>query len=467
MNNQYFTWSTSDIIRAVKGKHLFGDVSHPFYRISTDSRTVDSNALFVAIIGDNFDSHTFIPDIIKKNVRGLIVQEGKLTQDQVNKWKRPDLLCIEVPDTAQALGDLAHYQRMQWGGSVIGITGTNGKTSVKEMTAAVLSTTFNTIKTQGNFNNHIGVPKTLFQIQNNDEWAIVEMGMNHFGEIAYLAKMSRPSIGIITNIGPGHLEGVKSLEGVKKAKSELLQYLPQNGVAILNADDPLVMSLSHQLPCALITYGIKSRADIWATNITESVQGCHFTLQTSDSSIDIQLPANGLFMVSNALSAAAAGFYLKIPIALIKKGLESFNQIHGRLTIRHSKDGIHIIDDTYNANPASMRAALDSLNRLCQSTNSYLVSGDMYELGDDAKKFHEEIGQYAAKSGIKALFSTGMFASDVINGAHKAGMDVNDLYQGTVEMITLSLSKRLKPGDWVLVKGSRAMKMEQFVNQLL
>jgi len=467
MNNEHFNWTVSDIIRAVNGQHLFGEVSHSFVNISTDSRTVDSDSLFIAIIGDNFDSHTFIPDVIQKNVRGIIIQKDKISQQQLSSWKKPDLFCAAVPDTTQALGDLAHYQRMKWPGSVIGITGTNGKTSVKEMTAAVLSTTFNTIKTQGNFNNHIGVPKTLFQIQQKHEWAIVEMGMNHPGEIAYLAKISNPTIGIITNIGPGHLEGVQSIEGVKNAKSELFQYLPKNGVAILNADDPLVISLCDRLPCPMISYGMNARADVYATKITENIDGCRFTLKAYDCSIDIVLPAHGRFMILNALAAAATGFYLNIPIESIKAGLESFSPIHGRLTIHHSTNGFHIIDDTYNANPSSMKAALDTLKELSQSNHCYLVCGDMYELGKNSKQYHKEIGEYASNSGITGLFATGMYSSDVINGAYQSGLKSNALHQGTIENLAKTLLKQLEPGDWILVKGSRAMKMERFVNQLL
>ncbi|MBF0453123.1 MAG: UDP-N-acetylmuramoyl-tripeptide--D-alanyl-D-alanine ligase [Candidatus Magnetomorum sp.] len=467
MNNQCFKWTVSDILKAVKGHYLFGDTSQQFFTISIDSRFSDTNALFVAIVGENFDSHLFIPDVIRKNVRGILIQQDRISQNQMDSWKKSNLLCIAVPDTIKALGDLAHYQRMQWRGSVVGITGTNGKTSVKEMTAAVLSTTFKTIKTQGNFNNHIGVPKTLFQIEKKHEWAIVEMGMNHFGEIAYLAKMSRPDIGIITNIGPGHLEGVQSLEGVRQAKGELLQYLPKKGVAILNADDPLVISLGKHLPCPLITYGIISSADICATQLSESINGCKFKLQTADTSIDIHLPAQGRFMILNALAAAATGYYLNIPLDSIKTGLESFNPIHGRLTIHHSKDDIYIIDDTYNANPASMCAALDSLKQLRQSNNSYLVCGDMYELGSDTKKYHKDVGQYATHSGITGLFATGQYADETICGAHTAGLNSSALYQGSFEEIASTLSILLKPGDWILVKGSRAMKMEQLVDRLL
>ncbi|KPA11383.1 UDP-N-acetylmuramoylalanyl-D-glutamyl-2, 6-diaminopimelate--D-alanyl-D-alanine ligase [Candidatus Magnetomorum sp. HK-1] len=463
MNNNSFKWTISDIVKAVNGNHLFGDTSQPFFNISIDSRKVDSDSLFIAIPGDNFDSHKFIPDIIKKNVRGVLIQKDKVSQNQINEWQNQDLICIAVPDTIKALGDLAHYQRMQWNGSVVGITGTNGKTSVKEMLAAVLSTTYRITKTQGNFNNHIGVPITLFQIQPNHEWAIVEMGMNHLGEIAYLSKMSRPEMGIITNIGPGHLEGVKTIEGVKQAKSELLQHLPASGVAILNADDPLVMSLKENVACPVITYGLESNADIYAKNISENITGCEFILKTANDSIKINLPAYGRFMISNALAATAAGCHLQLSLESIKKGLESFQPIHGRLAIRHLSNDVHIIDDTYNANPASMCAALDSLKQLKKSNTGYFVCGDMYELGKDTAKFHKEVGNYAAKSGIKALFANGKFASQIICGAKEAGLDPNALHQGSFEDIANILLSILKPGDWVLVKGSRAMKMEQLI----
>ena len=464
MKNHSFQWTISDILKAVKGRHLFGQPSQPFLNISIDSRKIDNNSLFVAIPGENFDSHRFIPEVIKNNIRGILIQKDKVSKKQINNWENNELLCIEVPDTIKALGDLAHYQRMQWRGSVLGITGTNGKTSVKEMLAAVLSTTYKIVKTQGNFNNHIGVPKTLFQIQPDHEWAIVEMGMNHLGEIDYLSKISKPDIGIITNIGPGHLEGVKSIDGVKNAKAELLKNLSENGLAVLNADDTNVMSLKDDLICPFITYGLTSKADISADNISENYSGYKFILKTSSSSIKINLPAHGHFMISNALAAAAVGFHLKLPLESIKKGLESFLPINGRLAVRHLSNDIFIIDDTYNANPASMCAALDSLKQLKKSNTAYFVCDDMYELGEKFAEFHKEVGNYAAKSDLKALFATGKYSSHILKGAQEAGM--KNLYEGSIDYIVNKLQQILEPGDWILVKGSRAMKMEQIIERL-
>jgi UDP-N-acetylmuramoyl-tripeptide--D-alanyl-D-alanine ligase len=466
MKNQPFIWTVTDIIDAVNGQHLFGASPHPFNNISIDSRSVNENSLFVAIVGERFDSHDFIGDMIHQPLHGIIIQQDRNTNEHIQLWKNKNRLCISVSDTTKALGDLGHFQRMKWGGSVVGITGTNGKTTVKEMTASVLATTYHIVKTSGNFNNHIGVPKTLFQIQGDHQWAVVEMGMNHPGEIAYLARMSEPDIGIVTNIGPGHLEGVSSIEGVRKAKGELIQHLGKNNLAILNADDPLILSFQDQCECSVLTYGLNSRADISAKRIAESIDGCQFELTTPDSSIPIVLPVPGHFMISNALAAAAVGFYAKIPLERIKTALESYAPIKGRSFIHHHLEGFHIIDDTYNANPASMRVAIDSLKQMSKHNNLYFVCGDMYELGPEADRYHKEIGAYAANAGLNGIFATGTFASDVLHGALNAGFDKKALFSGTHSDIAKMLLTSLKPDDWVLIKGSRAMKMEQIVDMI-
>jgi UDP-N-acetylmuramoyl-tripeptide--D-alanyl-D-alanine ligase len=466
MKNQPFKWTTTDILNAVNGQHLFGTSPHPFDNISIDSRSVNAHSLFVALVGERFDSHSFISDMIHKPVVGILIQQDKVSEEQIRLWKHDNLLCISVPDTIKALGDLGHYQRKKWGGSIVGITGTNGKTTVKELTASVLATTYNTLKTSGNYNNHIGVPKTLFQIQCNHHWAVVEMGMNHPGEIAYLSQICQPDIGIITNIGPGHLEGVHSIEGVRKAKGELIQHLDKENLAILNADDPLVLSYCDQCKSSVLTFGLSSTAEISANEISEYIKGSRFTLMTPDGSIPVQLPVPGRFMISNALAAAAVGYYAKIPLKSIKTALESYEPIQGRSFIRHHKNGILIIDDTYNANPASMRAAIDSLKQIGNDNHRYFVCGDMYELGPKTKQYHKEIGAYAAKAGLSGIFAIGECASDVLNGAIEEGFDPKLLDSGTHKEIAKLLLELLKPGDWLLVKGSRAMKMEQVIEMI-
>jgi UDP-N-acetylmuramoyl-tripeptide--D-alanyl-D-alanine ligase len=466
MKKQSFKWTVPDILDAVNGQHLFGTTEHAFDNISIDSRSVNEHSLFVAIVGERFDSHDFISNIANQPIRGVLIQQDKVSQSQIQLWKNKNLLCISVSDTTKALGDLGRYQRIHWGGSVVGITGTNGKTSVKELTASVLATTYNTIKTCGNFNNHIGVPKTLFQIQLDHQWAVVEMGMNHLGEIAYLADICQPDVGIVTNIGPGHLEGVDSIEGVRKAKGELIAHLDRKDIAILNADDPLVLSYRDHCKCAVLTYGMNSNAQISATAILESMNGCKFELKTPDGCITVQLPAPGKFMISNALAAAAVGYYAKIPLESIKTALASYVPIKGRSFIRHHPDGFHIIDDTYNANPASMRAAIDNLKQLSTGNNAYFVCGDMYELGTETERYHKEIGSHAAKSGLSGIFVTGNFDSYVQKGAIEAGFDKKAICTGSHKDIARTLFKRLKPGDWVLVKGSRAMKMEQLIEMI-
>lgn len=459
-------WTTADIIKTTGGELISGDLGHTFRSIGIDSRTICAGELFVAIKGDVHDGHNFIEHVIAKGVAGLVVGNHKKNELPYRAWQKKGIVGMAVKDTTRALGDLAAFHRDRTGVSVVAITGSNGKTTTREMTAAVVSRCFNTISSSKNFNNEIGVPLTLFELNTTHQWAVVELGMNAPGEIDRLAEICSPDIGVITNIGPVHLEGVGSIEGVMHAKGELISRIKPDGIAILNADDLRVRNLVPKTGMDVLFFGKSQLARIRAEHVKKSASGTTFTLVMSGEKINIDLKIPGVFMVSNALAAAAVGYQLGISAENIKTGLESFQPVRGRMTILETRRGIHIIDDTYNANPVSMEAALETLKESRKDGRSVFVVGDMLELGNQAESMHHRIGTVAAGSGITRLYATGDFADTVAAGARSENMAVKDIFTGTKKEILEDLACWLKPGDWVLIKGSRGMRMEEIVEGL-
>jgi len=465
-DNMPIPWTGSEIIKAVSGKYLSGSIEHLFKGISIDSRKISESDLFVAIKGKIYDSHLFMDDVIKKKVKGFLVNTKSAEQMPIAKWQGEKKFCCAVPDTVKALGDLASYNRTRSGISTIAITGSNGKTTTKEMTASILKKKFNTLASKGNFNNEIGLPLTLFNINPSHEWAVVELGMNHLGEIGRLAEICMPDIGVITNIGSAHLEGLGSLEGVMKAKGELLEKIKPGGTAVLNGDDPRVMLLAKKTENKTLLFGRGSNAEIKAVSVKKKGLGTCFKLELPLETIFIDLKIPGEFMISNALASAASGYLLGFTAEEIKAGIEDFKPANGRMSIIKTLKGVNIIDDTYNSNPDSMEAAIKTLKDLKQGADSILITGDMLELGEQAEFMHKKIGTMAAQSKITRLYATGSFAEKVAEGALGENMDSKKIFTGTNKEIMDDLSLRLKEGDWLLVKGSRAIGMEIIVKKI-
>jgi UDP-N-acetylmuramoyl-tripeptide--D-alanyl-D-alanine ligase len=384
----------------------------------------------------------------------------------IGQWQQKGGATVAVADTTRALGDMAAFNRKRSRISVVAITGSNGKTTTRQMTAAVISQQFSTLATAGNFNNQIGLPLTLLGLEPAHQWAVVELGTNNPGEIARLTEICTPNVGVITNIGPAHLEGLGSIEGVAQEKGSLLKGLPPNGNAVLNADDSRVRRLARQAACEVLLYGFAPEAAVRAEDVAAAGAGTSFTLQLASESISIRLNASGRFMVTNALAAAAVGTLLELPAGKIKAGLEAFVPVSGRMNIQHTAQGIHIIDDTYNANPDSMKAALTTLKTMRAAARGIFVAGDMLELGPQAPALHSRVGALAAQSGISRLYACGAHAESVAAGARKAGLPAASAVVGSREEIIADLIGWLKPGDWVLVKGSRGMAMEKVVAAL-
>jgi UDP-N-acetylmuramoyl-tripeptide--D-alanyl-D-alanine ligase len=464
--NDRIPWTTADIITTTGGELISGDIGQTFTNVGIDSRTIRAGELFVAIEGEVHDGHNFIETVIAKSIAGLVVCKHKKNQLPYQAWQKKGIVCLAVEDTTRALGDLAAFHRNRTGVSVVAITGSNGKTTTREMTAAVVSRRFSTISSSKNFNNEIGVPLTLFELNRTQQWAVVELGMNAPGEIDRLAEICRPDIGVITNIGPVHLEGVGSIDGVMHAKGELITRIKPDGMAILNADDQRVRSLAPKTGLDVLFFGTSEQARIRAKDVKKSVLGTAFTLAMPEAQISIDLKVPGVFMVSNALAAAAVGYQLGINAEKIKTGLESFQPVWGRMNILKTPKGIHIIDDTYNANPVSMEAALETLKEAKKGSRGVFVIGDMLELGDQAESMHYRIGAVAVGSGIARLYATGAFADTVAAGARSENMAVENIFTGTKKEILEDLTHWLERGDWVLIKGSRGMKMEDIVQGL-
>ena len=459
-------WTTEEILEATAGELVCGDLQRAFSTIFIDSRMTADDGAFVAITGEIHDGHTFLPEVVDQGVRGLVINRKKTEHLPFAAWKTMGVACIAVADTTRALGDMAAFNRRRCQASVVGITGSNGKTTTRQLTATVVSQQYNTLATAGNFNNEIGLPLTLLGLASDHQWAVVELGTNNPGEIARLAAICSPDIGVITNIGPAHLEGLGSIEGVAREKGSLLNSLRKNGKAVLNADDPRVLQLARQSRNEVVLYGLSADAAVRATDVHENEESISFTLNHADENISIRLNTAGWFMVTNALAAAAVGYQLGLSGSTIKAGLEAFTPVSGRMNILHLTNGIHIIDDTYNANPDSMQVALTTLKTMRAGSRGIFVAGDMLELGDQAPALHGKIGAMAAQSGISRLYARGEFADWVLSGARDEGMPAANTITGSRQEIIADLTDWLRPGDWLLVKGSRGMKMEKVVEGL-
>jgi len=459
-------WTTREILAATGGQLLCGDLRRQFSRVSIDSREISSDDFFFAIIGERLDGHEFAAAVVDQGVRGLVIGRQQAGQLPVATWEAKNTTCIAVADTTRALGDLAAFNRRRAKASVAAITGSNGKTTTRKLTTGVVARQFNTLATAGNFNNQIGLPLTLLRLSPDHQWAVVELGSNHPGEIARLADICSPDIGVLTNIGPAHLEGLGSLDGVMREKGDLVKSLGREGKAVLNADDPRVLQLARETQREVLLYGWSQAATMRAEKIEESEQTISFVLVLGRESIAVELNSPGRYMISNALAAAAVGYLLGISAEAIKAGLESFKPGSGRMHIRHLPNGIHIIDDTYNANPDSMKAALATLERMRSGGRGIFAAGDMLELGARAPELHGEVGALAARTGIDRLCACGEHAAAVAAGARKEGLPAANTITGSREEIIEDLIGWLQPGDWVLVKGSRGMAMEKVVDGL-
>lgn len=425
--------------------------------VSIDSRKIKKGELFVAIQGENFDGHDFIDQAKQNGAIAAIVARGKSDR------RSPNFPILEVKDTRIALGELAAYHRQKFNLPIIALTGSCGKTTVKEMLRAILSQCGVTLANQGSLNNDLGVPLTLLQLNAQHKFAVIEMGANHHGEIAYLTQLVKPNVAFINNVASAHLEGFGSLEGVAKAKSEIFQGLSQDGKVLINNDDSFAEWISqHIANRPQIKFGIKSSNNaVTARDIKSDELGCFsFILKTSQGEIIIRLPVFGQHNVLNAVAAATAAQMVGASLAAIKAGLESMQPVKGRLVMRAGIAGARIFDDTYNANPYSMSAALKVLMQY--PGEKIFVMGDMVELGEGTENHHRDIGVLAKELGVQQLFACGKLSKFAVDGFGRGAQHFNSQQE-----LSAALRPLLNSEITVLVKGSRSSKMENVVAELI
>jgi len=443
-------------LATITGGKLIGPDTGLVSGVSTDSRTIAPGELFVPLSGDRFDGHDYIAALAGQGLRACLCSETWL---QIHT-PPTSLSCIAVRDTLFALGTLAAAFRKRFNLAMIGVTGSNGKTTTKEMLATILNMVSPGLKTSGNLNNLIGLPKMVFQLKPEHSWAVLEMGMSEPGEIDRLAAIAQPSTGIVLNAFAAHLQSMGSVEAVALAKGELLHRIQNGGLAVVNADDPRIASL-HQNPSARrISFGIR-RGEVRAEAIQVlGTEGQRFIMLTPKGSIQLQLKALGQHNIYNALAASAA-LLDSVSLEIIAKGLEAYTPYSGRFRLEPLPRGILLIDDSYNANPASCAAALATLQEIKGSSRTFVALGDMLELGTDEQELHRTLGAQAAQVADR-LYLTGSLTAMTAEGAQAAGMAAEAIMSAAShDEIAQDIMLRATAGDLILIKGSRSMQMEK------
>jgi len=465
-------FTIEEVLEVTSARLLLGDgagLRRKIRRLCSDSREVGSGDLFVAFKGEHFDGHNFVEQALRKGAIGALIEGRSEAASSLKSWSGvPAPFVMGVPDALLAYQQLATYHRSRFQIPLVAVTGSNGKTTTKEMVARVLEERWKVLVTEGNLNNRIGVPHTLLQLNARHEAAVIEMGVDHKGQTTRLAEVARPTIGLITNIGPDHLEFFGTMEASAEAKGELLDRLGPEEAVVLNVDDPYFGYLASRARCRVVSFGLSPTALVRGTEVQSDANGMTFrlTLPGRVRPTPVTLPAHGFHNVSNALAAAAVGYVCELSGAKIAQGLSHFRPATMRSQVERL-GGLTVINDCYNANPASMKAAIDLLAERGVGAQTVAVLGDMLELGAQSLAFHREIGAHVAAGGITSLVACGALGQTIADGARAAGMaddrivECEDVQQAIPHVISLA-----DPGDVVLVKGSRGMRMEQVVEAL-
>lgn len=421
--------------------------------IVIDSRKVCPGAVFVATRGERVDGHSFIPQAFEKGAMAVICEQLP---------ENPSGPCIQVKDSFSALRDLAAFYRRQFEIPVVGITGSVGKTSTKELVASVLAQKYNVLKTDGNFNNQVGLPLTVFRLRPEHEAAVLEMGIDGFGQMEQLSRIATPQICVITNIGGCHLEALGDRDGVLAAKSRICDYMPQGGTLIVNGEDDKLITIKEAGGKTPVRYGYSSACDIWADNIeNHGLKGSSAVIHTPAGDIAVRIPLPGVHNVGNAMAAAAAGLELGLSAEQIAAGAAAVQPVKGRSHLIDTGK-LLVIDDCYNANPVSVKAGIDLLG--FAEGRKVAVLGDMFELGGEEEKLHAEIGSYAAAAGIDLLICIGSLSRLMYEAALAAGANVH--YFENNDAFLAQMTDLILEGDSVLVKASHGMNFPQIVEAL-
>ncbi len=454
------SFNCGQLAEAVGGKLLWGSAKQEFIGVSTDSRKIAEDNLFIPLVGERFDGHDYIEQCLREGAAVCLTQK---TIPMVE-----GRTAILVNDTAKALKDLATWHRNKYNIPVIGITGSVGKTSTKDMIACVLAKQYHTLKTQGNFNNEIGLPLTLLNLDNSHEAAVIEMGMSGFGEISRLTRIAQPQIAVITIIGLAHIEKLGSQQGILKAKLEILEAIKAGGLVVLNGDDTLLRELAGSLNYRTVYYGMNSGLDYVAEDYKSlGESGSQFNIKMENEFFKVTIPVPGVHNVYNALAAIAVGVEMKIPMKIIVDGIAEYSAGNMRQNII-TYNGIKIINDAYNASPQSMQAAINVLEELCSKTRGIAILGDMLEMGDMAQELHSSVGSFIKDKKIDYLITVGTASKNILQAVAASDNKTIELkhFDNNDEALKYILSI-IKQGDFILIKGSRGMKMEQIADGII
>ena len=455
-----------EIIKATKGKLIKGNLEAEIEDFCKDTRIIKPGDTYIGIKGENFDGNTLWKQAFENGATTVIIQGIKVTDEELKNLKDKNI--IEVEDTIQALADIATYKRSLFGKDfpVIGVTGSVGKTSTKDIIANVVSQKYKTLKTQGNNNNNIGLPFTIFKLQDH-EAAVIEMGMNHLGEISNLTKIAKPTISVITNVGTSHIGNLGSRENILKAKLEILEGMDKKILVINNDNDLLHKYYLENNDVEIHTYGIENESEITAEDIKLNENDSEFICNLKGERFKVKVPVGGIHFVYNGLCAATVGMLLGLSIEQIKQGIETFELTKKRMDITELKNGVTIINDSYNASFESMQASLKYLSGL-KNERKIAVLGDMFELGEFSKELHEKVGKEVVKNNIDILICCGENAKYIVELAKNSGMNEKYIYYfEDKNKIQEFIKQNWKRGDVILFKASNGMRFFEIVESLL
>ena len=457
-----------DILKCTNGKLIIGDTEKECKNYSKDTRTIKKGDTYIGIKGEKFDGSSFWKDALNNGAETVIINNIKL--DEIEEYKKQNKNIIQVEDTIKAIGEMASYkmkiQKEKYNLKVVGVTGSVGKTSTKDIIANVLSKKYKVLKTEGNKNNHIGLPLTILRLQ-DEEIAVIEMGMNHLGEISYLTKIAKPDIAVITNIGTSHIGNLGSRENILKAKLEILEGMDKKKIVINNDNDLLnKWYLENKNNIEIHTFGIKNESEFNAKNIKLKENSSEFICENKNEKINIEVPVGGEHFILNALCGLTVGKLLNLNNEEIKNGIKDFKLTAKRMEINHLKNNITIINDSYNASYESMKASISNLKNM-NGERKIAVLGDMFELGDFSEKLHKEVGTEIYKNKIDKLYLIGNYSKFIGEEAEKEGYKKENIfYFENKDELFNNLKNNLKSGDVILIKASNGMKLFEIAEKL-
>ena len=453
-----------DILCVTKGNLIIGDEEDICENFCRDTRTINSGDTYIGLKGDTFDGNNVWKEALIRGAKTVIIENVDLKKEEIVEFDGKNI--IKVKSTMDAILKIAKLKRSLYDIPVVGITGSVGKTSTKDIIANVVAQKFNTLKTEGNYNNHIGLPFTIFRLKDENA-AVVEMGMNHFGEISELTNVAKPTISVITNIGTSHIGNLGSRENILKAKLEILEGMEEK-VLVINNDNDLLHKFNNEEnnKIRVYTFGIENESDVMAEDLVLNEESSDFTCIIKDKKIRVHVPIGGIHFVYNSMCAALVGDLLGLSVDQIKKGIETFKLTKRRMDIIELDNGVKVVNDTYNASFESMKASLKYLSRY-NNCRKIAVLGDMFELGEFADELHEKVGREVFSNKIDLLFCSGENAKNIVKGAQLAGMNLTDIYYfENKDELENTIKKLWKKGDVILFKASNGMKFFEIVEKL-